>query len=58
MSFKESVTNVAVEWAIKYARKDFDRNAPRILKLVEKADVKKSKPFYLRRTAQGYGRSQ
>ena len=41
MSFKESVTNVAVEWAIKYARKDFDRNAPRILKLVEKADVKK-----------------
>ena len=41
MSFKEQVTDFAVKHAIKYARKDFDRNAPRILKLVEKADVKR-----------------
>ena len=41
MSFKESAINFAVKHAVKYARKDFDRNAPRILKLVEKADVKR-----------------
>lgn len=41
MSIKESVVNIAVKSAVKYARKDFDRNAPKILKLVEKADVKK-----------------
>ena len=41
MSFKESAINFAVKHAVRYARKDFDRNAPRILKLVEKADVKR-----------------
>ena len=40
-SFKEKVASVAVEQAVKYARKDFKRNAPRILNLVEKFDVKK-----------------
>ena len=40
-SFKEKVASVAVEQAVKYARKDFKRNAPRILSLVEKFDVKK-----------------
>ena len=39
-SFKEKVASVAVEQAVKYARKDFKRNAPRILNLVEKFDVK------------------
>ena len=34
-SFKEKVASVAVEQAVKYARKDFKRNAPRILNLVE-----------------------
>ena len=32
-SFKEKVASVAVEQAVKYARKDFKRNAPRILNL-------------------------
>ena len=41
MAFKETVTAVVVKNAIKYARKDFDKNAPRILSLMEMADVKK-----------------
>lgn len=41
MSIKESAAAFAVKKAVKYARKDFDKNAPRILKLVEMADVKK-----------------
>ena len=41
MSFKEKATDFAVRQAIKYARKDFDRNAPKILSIVEKADVKR-----------------
>ena len=40
-SFKEKVAAFAVEKAVKYARKDFKRNAPRILTIVEKFDVKK-----------------
>ena len=39
-SFKEKVASVADEQAVKYARQDFKRNAPRILNLVEKFDVK------------------
>ena len=41
MAFKETVTAVVVKNAIKYARKDFYKNAPRILSLMEMADVKK-----------------
>ena len=41
MSLKEIAVSVAVKSAVKYARKDFDRNMPKILKLVETADVKK-----------------
>ena len=41
MSIKEAITDIVIRNAVKYARKDFDRNAPRILSLVEKADVKK-----------------
>ena len=41
MSIKETITDIVIRNAVKYARKDFDRNAPRILSLVEKADVKK-----------------
>ena len=38
MAFKETVTAVVVKNAIKYARKDFDKNAPRILSLMEMAE--------------------
>ena len=41
MSLKEQVVDFAIRNAIKYARKDFDRNAPKILNLIEKADVKR-----------------
>ena len=41
MSFKESAMSFAIKNAVKYARKDFNKNAPRILSLVEMADVKK-----------------
>ncbi len=40
-SFKETAMSIAVKEAIKYARKDFDANAPKILSLLEKADVKR-----------------
>ena len=43
MSLKEQVVDFAIRNAIKYARKDFDRNAPNILSIVEKADVKRFK---------------
>ena len=36
MSIKEAITDIVIRNAVKYARKDFDRNAPRILSLVEK----------------------
>ena len=39
MAFKETVTAVVVKNAIKYARKDFDKNAPRILSLMEMAVI-------------------
>ena len=38
MSLKEKATNAVVKQAVKYARKDFDKNAPKILKIVEKAE--------------------
>ena len=41
MSLKEKATTVVVKQAVKYARKDFNKNAPKILKIVEKADVKR-----------------
>ena len=41
MSLKEKATNAVVKQAVKYARKDFDKNAPKILNIVEKADVKR-----------------
>ena len=41
MSLKEQIVDFAIRNAIKYARKDFDRNAPKILNLIEKADVKR-----------------
>jgi MoaA/NifB/PqqE/SkfB family radical SAM enzyme len=41
MSLKESVMSFAVKEAVKYARKDFNKNAPKILAMLEKADVKK-----------------
>lgn len=40
-SLKETAMSIAVREAIKYARKDFEGNAPKILALLEKADVKK-----------------
>ena len=40
-SIKETVMSVAIKNAIKYARKDFNANAPKILSLLEAADVKK-----------------
>ena len=40
-SLKETAMTVAVKQAVKYARKDFDKNAPKILSLLEAADVKK-----------------
>ena len=41
MGIKEAATGFAVKNAVKYARKDFNKNAPKILALLEKADVKK-----------------
>ena len=41
MSLKEAAASFAVKRAVKYARKDFNKNAPKILALLEKADVKK-----------------
>ena len=41
MSIKETVLSFAVKEAVKFARKDFDKNAPKILNIVEKADVKR-----------------
>ena len=41
MSIKESATSYAVKKAVKYARKDFNKNAPKILSLLEMTDVKK-----------------
>ena len=41
MSLKESAMSFAVSKAVKYARKDFNKNAPKILSLLEMADVKK-----------------
>ena len=41
MSLKDSAMTFAVKNAVKYARKDFNKNAPRILSLLEMADVKK-----------------
>lgn len=40
-SLKETAMSVAIKSAIKYARKDFNANAPKILSLLETADVKK-----------------
>ena len=40
-SLKERVMAAAVKAVVKYARKDFNANAPKVLSLVEKADVKK-----------------
>ena len=40
-SLKESAMTVAIKQAVKYARKDFNNNAPKILSLLEMADVKK-----------------
>ena len=40
-SLKERVMTLAVKGAVKYARKDFMANAPKILSLLEMADVKK-----------------
>lgn len=40
-TIKESATTFAVKQAVKYARKDFNKNAPKILSLLEMADVKK-----------------
>lgn len=40
-SFKEAAMGVAIKQAIKYARKDFYNNAPKLLSLLEMADVKK-----------------
>ena len=40
-SLKETIMTKAVKEAVKYARKDFEANAPKILSLLEKADVKK-----------------
>lgn len=40
-SIKETAMTIAVKEAVKYARKDFDKNAPKLLSLLEMADVKK-----------------
>ena len=40
-SLKETAMTIAVKQAVKYARKDFNKNAPKILSLLEAADVKK-----------------
>ena len=40
-SFKEATMNVAIKQVIKYARKDFNANAPKLLSLLEALDVKK-----------------
>ncbi len=40
-SLKETAMSIAVKEAVKFARKDFNKNAPKILALLEKADVKK-----------------
>ncbi|MDE6111375.1 MAG: radical SAM protein [Eubacterium sp.] len=40
-SLKETAMAIAVKQAVKYARKDFNKNAPKILSLLEKADVKR-----------------
>ncbi|MGN1124351.1 MAG: radical SAM protein, partial [Eubacterium sp.] len=40
-SIKETTMSIAIKQAIKYARKDFFKNAPKILSLLEMADVKK-----------------
>ncbi|MDE5604606.1 MAG: radical SAM protein [Eubacterium sp.] len=40
-SLKEKAMTMAVKQAVKYARKDFNKNAPKILSLLEKADVKR-----------------
>lgn len=40
-SIKETAMSMAIKNAIKYARKDFNANAPKILSLLEMADVKK-----------------
>ena len=40
-SIKETAITFAVKEAVKYARKDFNKNAPKILSLLEMADVKK-----------------
>ncbi len=41
MGIKDSAMSFAVKNAVKYARKDFNKNAPKILSLLEMADVKK-----------------
>ncbi|MBQ9531904.1 MAG: radical SAM protein [Eubacterium sp.] len=41
MSIKEAAASFAVKQAVKYARKDFNKNAPKVLSLLEAADVKK-----------------
>lgn len=40
-SIKETAMTIAVKEAVKYARKDFEKNAPKLLSLLEMADVKK-----------------
>ena len=40
-SIKETAMTIAIKEAVKYARKDFDKNAPKLLSLLEMADVKK-----------------
>lgn len=40
-SLKETAMTIAVKQAVKYARKDFNSNAPKILSLLEMADVRK-----------------
>lgn len=40
-SIKETAMTIAVKEAVKYARRDFEKNAPKLLSLLEMADVKK-----------------
>ena len=40
-SLKETAMTIAVKQAVKYARKDFNKNAPKIHSLLEAADIKK-----------------
>ncbi len=40
-SVKESATETLIKQVLRYARKDFNSNIPKLLSLVEKADVKK-----------------